>query len=138
MALPPTNIPVRLKPVNDCVCAPDPCVLFHPEMPVTTLSHVVIVAEGDSVMAELYDNLPDGAYIQFERELTVCGHTYLRPAHDLCKNPLTVDATCRQLIINVPGRYKARLVLEDEADLEMSFLLVMCPLGMPTTLHHNC
>lgn len=139
MSLPPTNIAVRLKTQSDCECPVDPCVLFAPGDERKTLSHVFIVAEGDSHFAELYEQLPAGAHISFERETTVCGHTHLRPALDLCKNPLEIRADCPQLVINIPGRYKARLVLPDpEADFEIAFLLVACPLGMSTQLNHNC
>lgn len=139
MSLPPTNVPLRPKGKSDCDCPVDPCVLFSPDEAPKTLSHVIVVDVGGSVFVELYGDLPVGSRVEFEREATVCGHTYLRPALDLCKNVLVVDAACPQLVLNIPGRYKARLVLSDpEVDFEIAFLLMACPLGMPTQMTHNC
>jgi hypothetical protein len=130
MPLPTTNVPLRLA--DQCGCPPDPKVLFDFNSTGAGSAHFD-VAQGQVVMVEGFSFAPD-TVIEFDRIVTLCGQTFMRPALDFCGSAVALTATLPQVLLSLPGRYQARVVAGDIG----TFAVAQCPLDMPAHLNLVC
>lgn len=120
MALPTTNITIRLPKVDACDPTPDPKVLFGPSFSGADTSQEVVLEPGDRAFVEFFD-LDALDTVVVHKVMRHSGLSYSREVTDM---EMSSSTPSRFLV--EPGRYRFTTSVANPQDVIGQICLVPC------------